>query len=151
MIENAADRKDSSRSKTRMVPYAQAQNDGKSRVGLTMAGFFNGRAILGPFRVLIYIGRVPSGPRLQWSGPFDSSSGPFGSSIRLVGSYTPCGLYKETTMGAGWGRYLIQQVGDGSNIVVQTLLQTGYLPEQPQTSYDPKCGHCHMHTHTQND
>ena len=111
MIENAADRKDSSRSKTRMVPYAQAQNDGKSRVGLTMAGFFNGRAILGPFRVLIYSGRVPSGPHLQWSGPFDSSSGPFGSSFRLVGSYTPFGLYKDTTMGAGWGRYLIQQVG----------------------------------------
>ena len=116
MIENAADRKDSSRSKIRTVPYAQAQNDGKSRVGLTMAGslgfirvliMYNGRAILGPFRVLIYSGRVPSGPHLQWSGPFDSSSGPFGSSFRLVGSYTPFGLYKDTTMGAGWGRYLI--------------------------------------------
>ena len=64
---------------------------------------YNGRAIPGPFRVLIYSGRVPSGPHLQWSGPFDSSSGPFGSSFRLVGSYTPFGLYKDTTNGGGVG------------------------------------------------
>ena len=37
---------------------------------------YNGRALLGPLRVLIYSGRVPSGPprvpsgpRLDWSGP----------------------------------------------------------------------------------
>ena len=67
-----------------------------------MVGQFSGLfgfsfTVVGSLRVLIYSG----------SGPFDSSSGPFGSSFRLVGSYTPFGLYKDTTMGAGWGRYLI--------------------------------------------
>ena len=163
MIENAADRKDSSRSKIRTVPYAQAQNDGKSRVGLTMAGSFSGSfgsqytmvgqfsgpfassfQVVGSLRVLIYSGRVPSapprvpsGPRLDWSGP------------------TPrLGFTKILQWGRGGGGTLSSR-WDGSNIVVQTLLQTGYLPEQPQTSYDPKCAHCHMHrhthTHTQND
>ena len=74
------------------------------------------RVLSGPnVRVLIYSGRVPSGPsrvpsgpHLQCSGPFGSSSGPFGSTFRLVGSYTPFGLYKDTTMGAGCGRYLIE-------------------------------------------
>ena len=46
--------------------------------------------ILRSLEVLICSGRVPSGP-----------SGPFGSSFRLVGSYTPFGLYKDTTMGGG--------------------------------------------------
>ena len=93
--------------------------------------------VVGSLRVLIYSGRVPSG----------SSSGPFGSSFRLVGSYTPFGLYKDTTMGAGCGRYLKHSSGlwevpyrdssrwGGSNIVVQTLLQTGCLPEQPRHGY----------------
>ena len=74
--------------------------------------------------------RVPSGPRLDWSGP------------------TPrLGFTKILQWGRGGGGTLSSRWG-GSNIVVQTLLQTGYLPEQPQTSYDPKCAHCHMHTHT---
>ena len=162
MIENAADRKDSSRSKTRMVPYAQAQNDGKSRVGLTMAGFFNGRAILGPFRVLIYSGRVPSGPRLQvgslrvlvYSGRVPSTPPrvPSGPHLDWSGPTPRLGFTKILQWGRGGGGTLSSR-WDGSNIVVQTLLQTGYLPEQPQTSYDPKCAHCHMHrhTHTQND
>ena len=142
MIENAADRKDSSRSKIRTGSFS-----GSLRVPM-----YNGRAILRPFRVLISSGRVPSGPHLQWSGPFGSSSGPFGSSFGLVGSYTPFGLYKDTTMGGGVGEVPLSSRWDGSNIVVQTLLQTGYLPEQPQTSYDSKCAHqTHTHTHTQND
>ena len=93
--------------------------------------------VVGSLRVLIYSGRVPwtpprvpSGPRLDWSGP------------------TPrLGFTKILQWGRGGGGTLSSRWG-GSNIVVQTLLQTGYLPEQPQTSYDPKCAHCHMHTHT---
>ena len=103
---------------------------GRVLLGSFRVLMYNGRALLRPFRVLIYSGRVPSGPHLQWSGLFGSSSGPFGSSFRLVGSYTPFGLYKDTTMGRGvggrWG---------GSDIVVQTLLQTGCLPEQPRHEY----------------
>ena len=94
----------------------------------------------GPFGSSFTVGRVPSipprvpsGPRLDWSGP------------------TPrLGFTKILQWGRGGGGTLSSRWG-GSNIVVQTLLQTGYLPEQPQTSYDPKCAHCHMHTHTQND
>ena len=77
---------------------------GRVLLGSFRVLMYNGRALLRPLRVLIYSGRVPSGPHLQWSGPFGSSSGPFGSSFRLVGSYTPFGLYKDTTMGAGCGR-----------------------------------------------
>ena len=107
-----------------------------------MVGQFSGLfgssfTVVGSLRVLICSGRVPStpprvpsGPRLDWSGP------------------TPrLGFTKILQWGRGGGGTLSSRWG-GSNIVVQTLLQTGYLPEQPQTSYDPKCAHCHMHTHT---
>ena len=79
-----------------------------------------------------YNGRVLSGPNVY--GPF---SGPFGSSFTVVGSYTPFGFYKDTTIGAGCGRYLKHSSGlwevpsrdssrwGGSNIVVQTLLHMG--------------------------
>ena len=68
MIENAAERKDSSHGKIQRA-NAQAQNDGKIQRwtyhGRVLLGFIrllmhNGRAILGFFRVLIYSGRVPS-------------------------------------------------------------------------------------------
>ena len=117
---------------------------GSSMVGQFSGPFGSSFTVVGSLRVLIYSGRVPStpprvpsGPRLDWSGP------------------TPrLGFTKILQWGRGGGGTLSSR-WDGSNIVVQTLLQTGYLPEQPQTSYDPKCAHCHMHrdthTHTQND
>ena len=98
---------------------------GRVLLGSFRVLMYNGRALLGPLRVLIYSGRVPSGPprvpsgpHLQWSGPFGSSSGPFGSSFRLVGSYTPFGLYKDTTMGAGCGRYLIETLAGGAGLTL---------------------------------
>ena len=106
-------------------------------VGQFSGPFGSSFTVVGSLRVLIYSGRVPStpprvpsGPRLDWSGP------------------TPrLGFTKILQWGRGGGGTLSSR-WDGSNIVVQTLLQTGYLPEQPQTSYAPKCAHCHMHTHT---
>ena len=61
----------------------------------------------------------------------------------MVGSWTPFEFYKDTTMGrgvggtlntrAGCGRYLTETSRwGGSNIAVQTLLQTGCLLEQPR-------------------
>ena len=102
--------------------------------------------------------RALSGPHLEWSGPFGSSFTVVVSLRLLRGSLsgprldwsgpTPrLGFTKILQWGRGGGGTLSSRWG-GSNIVVQTLLQTGYLPEQPQTSYDPKCAHCHMHTHT---
>ena len=49
---------------------------GRVLLGSFRVLMYNGRALLGPLRVLIYSGRVPSGPprvpsgpRLDWSGP----------------------------------------------------------------------------------
>ena len=103
---------------------------------------YNGRALLGPLRVLIYSGRVPSGPRLDWSGPtprlgftkiLQSGRGVGGTLNTRAG----CGRYlletlavkhssglwevpsrdsssgsnKDTTIGAGCGRYLKHSSG----------------------------------------
>ena len=55
---------------------------------------YNGRALLEPFRVLIYSGRVPSGPPRVASGPRLDWSDP-----------TPrLGFTKDTTIGVGCGR-----------------------------------------------
>ena len=83
---------------------------------------YNGRALLGPLRVLIYSGRVPSGPPRVPSGPRLDWSGP-----------TPrLGFTKILQSGRGVGGTLnTREVSrdssrwGGSNIVVQTLLQTG--------------------------
>jgi len=45
---------------------------------------------------------------LQWWGPSRVPSGP---PFRLVGSYTPFGFYKDTTIGVGCGRYLKHSSG----------------------------------------
>ena len=72
---------------------------------------YNGRALLGPLRVLIYGGRVPSdpprvpsGPRLDWLGPtprlgftkiLQSERGVGGTLNTRAG----CGRYLETLAG----------------------------------------------------
>ena len=101
--------------------------------GVLSSPMFNGRALLGSLRVLIYNGRVPSspprvpsGPRLEWSGP-----GPRLSFTKILQWGRGVGGTLNTR--AGCGRYLTETSRwGGSNIAVQTLLQTGCLLEQPR-------------------
>ena len=94
---------------------------------------YNGRALLGALRVLIYSGRVPSGPRLDWSGPtprlgftkmLQSERGVEGSLNTRAG----CGRYLLETLAvkhsSGLWEVPSRDSSSGSNIVVQTLLQT---------------------------
>ena len=108
--------------------------NGRVLLGSFRVLMYNGRALLGPLRVLIYSGRVPSGPRLDWSGPT-----PRLGFTKILQSGRGVGGTLNTR--AGCGRYLLETLAvkhssglwevpsrdssSGSNIVVQTLLQTG--------------------------
>ena len=59
--------------------------------------------------------RAPSGPHLQWSGPF-------GSSFRLVGSYTPFGFTKILQSGRGVGGTLNTRAGCGRGVPAAQLV-----------------------------
>ena len=58
---------------------------------------------------------------------FGSSSGPFGSSFRLVGSYTPFGVYKDTTMGAGCGSVDLE-----CGVLISSTSYSGFWPNLVQ-------------------
>ena len=86
---------------------------------------YNDRALVGVLRVLIYSGRVPSGPprvpsgpRLDWSDPT-----PRLGFAKILQSGRGVGRTLNTR--AGCGKYLLETLAGASNIVVQTLLQTG--------------------------
>ena len=114
---------------------------GSSMVGQFSGPFGSSFTVVGSLRVLVYSGRVPStpprvpsGPHLDWSGP------------------TPrLGFTKILQWGRGGGGTLSSRRG-GSNIVVQTLLQTGICLSNHklltiQNAHTATC----THTHTQND
>ena len=78
----------------------------------------NGRALLGPLRVLIYSGRVPSGPprvpsgpRLDWSGPT-----PRLGFTKILQSGRGVGGTLNTRPGCG--RYLLETPAGGAGLTL---------------------------------
>ena len=79
---------------------------------------YNGRALLGPLRVFIYNGRVPSGPprvpsgpRLDWLGPTPRFSF---TKILQLGR----GVGGTLNTRAGCGRYLLETLAGGAGLTL---------------------------------
>ena len=92
--------------------------NGRVLLGSFRVLMYNGRALLRPLRVLIYSGRVPSGPprvpsgpRLDWSGPT-----PRLGFTKILQS----GRGVEGTLNtrAGCGRYLPESLAGGAGLTL---------------------------------
>ena len=85
--------------------------NGRVLLGSFRVLMYNGRALLGPLRVLIYSGRVPSGPRLDWSGPT-----PRLGFTKILQSGRGVGGTLNTR--AGCGRYLLETLAGGAGLTL---------------------------------